>query len=280
MVCSSRVESEVDQSFLLIDIMIYLKTDEEVELMRESNLIVARTLAEIGKAIREGITTLQLDAIAESFIRESGAYPSFLGYQGFPNSICVSVNDQVVHGIPSNYVIKNGDIVSVDCGAVKNGFHGDSCYTFAVGEISKEAQRLLQVTKSSLYEGISKAIEGNRLGDVGNAIQRYSESNGCSVVREMSGHGIGRSMHEHPKVPNYGKSGFGELLKNGMVIAIEPMVNLGSRYIRIEGDGWTARTVDGSLSAHYEHTVVVRKGKADILSSFEFIDQVLGNNVS
>ena len=256
--------------------MIYLKTDEEVELMRESNLIVARTLAEVAKHIREGVTTLQLDSVAEKFIRSCGAYPSFLGYEGFPNSICVSVNDQVVHGIPSNYALKRGDVVSVDCGAVKNGFHGDSCYTFFVGEISEEAKRLLDITKESLYKGIEMAVEGNRIGDIGCAIQTHCESAGFSVVREMVGHGIGRSMHEQPKVPNYGKSGFGDVLKNGMVIAIEPMVNSGSRYIRIDDDGWTARTVDGSWAAHYEHTVVVRKGKADILSSFEYIDQVLG----
>ncbi|MBP5457032.1 MAG: type I methionyl aminopeptidase [Paludibacteraceae bacterium] len=256
--------------------MIYLKTDEEVELMRESNLIVARTLAEVAKHIREGVTTLQLDSVAEKFIRSCGAYPSFLGYEGFPNSICVSVNDQVVHGIPSTYALKRGDVVSVDCGAVKNGFHGDSCYTFFVGEISEEAKRLLDITKESLYKGIEMAVEGNRIGDIGCAIQTHCESAGFSVVREMVGHGIGRSMHEQPKVPNYGKSGFGDVLKNGMVIAIEPMVNSGSRYIRIDDDGWTARTVDGSWAAHYEHTVVVRKGKADILSSFEYIDQVLG----
>ena len=276
MACSSLVESEVGQDTRLIDIMIYLKTDEEVELMRESNLIVARTLAEVGKHIREGVTTLQLDAVAEKFIRSCGAYPSFLGYEGFPNSICVSVNDQVVHGIPSGYVLKRGDIVSVDCGAVKNGFHVDSCYTFFVGEISEESKRLLDVTKEALYKGIEMAVEGNRIGDISCAIQTHCESAGFSVVREMVGHGIGRSMHEQPKVPNYGRSGFGEVLRNGMVIAIEPMVNSGSRYIRIEGDGWTARTVDGSWAAHYEHTVVVRKGKADILSSFEYIDQVLG----
>lgn len=260
--------------------MIYLKTDEDIELMRESNMIVARALAEVAKEIREGVTTLYLDSVAEEYIRDCGAYPSFLGYEGFPNSICVSVNDQVVHGIPSDYVLKEGDIVSVDCGALKNGFHGDSCYTFPVGEISDEARRLLEVTKISLYKGIEKAFEGSRLGDLGNAIQSCCESFGCSVVREMVGHGIGRSMHEEPKVRNYGRRGFGEILKNGMVIAIEPMVNLGSRNIRVESDGWTVRTVDGSLSAHYEHTVVVRKGKADILSSFEFIDQVLGKNIS
>lgn len=276
MACSSRVGSEDGRVFRLIEFMIYLKTDEEIELMRESNLIVARTLAELGRNVKEGVSTLHLDAIAEQFIRDNGADPSFLGYEGFPNSICVSVNDQVVHGIPSDYVLKNGDIVSIDCGAVKNGFHGDSCYTFPVGEVSEEAENLLTVAKTSLYKGIEMAKEGCRIGDIGNAIQSFCESSGYSVVREMVGHGVGRSMHEAPKVPHYGKPGRGELLKNGMVIAIEPMVNLGARYVRMENDGWTLRTADGSLSAQYEHTVVVRRGGADILSSFEFIDQVLG----
>lgn len=282
MVCSNRVESEVGQQiFLRIDfIMIYLKTDEEIELMRESNLIVARALAEVGKNVKPGVSALQLDSIAEEFIRDCGAYPSFLRYQGYPNSICVSVNDVVVHGIPSKYEFKEGDIVSIDCGARMYGFHGDSCYTFPVGEISEEAKRLLDVAKKSLYKGIEKAKEGSRIGDIGSAIQTFCEASGYSVVRDMVGHGVGRSMHEEPKVPHYGRAGYGEVLKNGMVIAIEPMVNIGARHIRIDNDGWTARTRDGSLSAQYEHTVAIRKGKADILSSFEFIDQVLGKNES
>jgi methionyl aminopeptidase len=258
--------------------MIYLKTDEEIELMRVSNLIVAQTLAEVAKNIRPGMTTLQLDKIAETFIRDNGAKPSFLGYNGFPNSLCTSVNNQVVHGIPSNYALKEGDIVSVDCGAEKDGFHGDSCYTFCVGEVSEKVRQLLKTTKDALYKGIENAVEGKRLGDISNAIQVYCEDRGYSVVREMVGHGIGRKMHEDPQVPNYGRRGSGPKLKSGMTIAIEPMINLGKRNIYIEKDGWTACTTDHLPSAHFEHTVAIRKGKADILSSFEYIEKVLGNN--
>lgn len=258
--------------------MIYLKTDEEIEFMRISNDIVARTLAEVGKRIRPGITTLQLDKIAESFIRDNGAVPSFFGYNGYPNSICTSVNDQVVHGIPSAYALKEGDVISVDCGAEKNGFHGDSCYTFCVGEVSDDVRQLLRTTKESLYVGIELAVAGKRLGDVGCAVQSYCENRGYSVVREMTGHGIGRSMHEEPRIPNFGKKGFGSKLKVGMVIAIEPMVNLGKQDIYIEDDGWTTRTSDNKISAHYEHTVAIRAGQADILSSFKYIDEFLENN--
>jgi methionyl aminopeptidase len=258
--------------------MIYLKTDEEIELMRVSNLIVARTLGELAKNIRPGITTMQLDKIAETFIRDNGAVPSFLGYNGFPNSLCTSVNNQVVHGIPSKYELKEGDIISVDCGAEKDGFHGDSCYTFCVGEVSDEVRRLLKTTKEALYQGIENAVEGKRLGDISNAIQTYCEERGYSVVREMVGHGIGRNMHEDPQVPNYGKRGSGPKLKSGMTIAIEPMINMGKRNIFIEKDGWTACTADNLSSAHYEHTVAIRKGKADILSSFKYVEEVLGNN--
>jgi methionyl aminopeptidase len=259
--------------------MISLKTDEEVELMRISNLIVARTLAEVAKNIRPGITTLELDRIAETFIRDKGAVPTFLGYEGFPNSLCISVNDQVVHGIPSAYELKEGDIVSVDCGAEKDGFHGDSCYTFCVGEVGEEVRKLLRTTKEALYEGIKNAVEGKRIGDVGNAIQTYCEERGYSIVREMVGHGIGRKMHEDPEVPNFGKKGNGPKLKSGMAIAIEPMINMGKRSIYIEKDGWTARTRDRKPSAHFEHTVVIRKGQADILSSFEYIEQITGNAI-
>lgn len=259
--------------------MIYLKTDEEVELMRVSNLIVSRTLAEIAKNIKPGVTTIQLDKIAETFIRDSGAIPTFLGYEGFPNTLCISVNDQVVHGIPSNYELKEGDIVSVDCGAEKDGFHGDSCYTFCVGEISEEVRKLLRTTKEALYEGIENAVEGKRIGDISNAIQTYCEDRGYSVVREMVGHGIGRKMHEKPEVPNFGKRGSGPQLKSGMTLAIEPMINMGKRNIYIEKDGWTARTQDKKPSAHFEHTVVIRKGQADILSSFEYIEQITGNAI-
>jgi methionyl aminopeptidase len=259
--------------------MIYLKTDEEVELMRISNLLVSRTLAEVAKNIKPGVTTNQLDKIAETFIRDNGAVPTFLGYEGFPNSLCISVNDQVVHGIPSDYELKEGDIVSVDCGAQKDGFHGDSCYTFCVGEVSEEIKKLLRTTKESLYEGIKNAVEGKRIGDISHAIQTYCEDRGYSVVRKMVGHGIGREMHEDPEVPNFGKRGNGPKLKSGMTIAIEPMINMGRHDIYIEKDGWTARTQDRKPSAHFEHTIVIRKGQADILSTFEYIEQITENAI-
>lgn len=257
--------------------MIYLKTDEEIELLRISNQIVAKTLAEIAKIIAPGVSTAKLDKLADEFIRDNGAVPGFLGYGGFPKSICTSVNDQVVHGIPSEEVIlKEGDIISVDCGAYINGFHGDSAYTFPVGEISTEVRDLLRTTKESLYLGIEQAVEGKRMGDLGHAIQSHCESKGFSVVREMIGHGVGRNLHEAPEVPNYGRKGNGIMLKSGMTIAIEPMINMGKRQLVFERDGWTTRTVDRKPSAHFEHSVAVRRGKADILSTFEFIEQVLG----
>lgn len=257
--------------------MIYLKTDEEIELLRISNQIVAKTLAEIAKIIAPGVSTAKLDKLADEFIRDHGAVPGFLGYGGFPKSICTSVNDQVVHGIPSEEVIlKEGDIISVDCGAYINGYHGDSAYTFPVGEISTEVRDLLRTTKESLYLGIEQAVEGKRMGDLGHAIQSHCESKGFSVVREMIGHGVGRNLHEAPEVPNYGRKGNGIMLKSGMTIAIEPMINMGKRQLVFERDGWTTRTVDRKPSAHFEHSVAVRRGKADILSTFEFIEQVLG----
>ena len=256
--------------------MIYLKTDEEIELLRESNLLVGMTLGELAKWIAPGITTLKLDKIAEEFIRDHGAVPGFLGYGGFPNTLCVSVNEQIVHGIPSNYELKDGDIVSIDCGTVKNGFNGDSAYTFCVGEVAYDVRRLLKTTKESLYLGIEQAVEGKRVGDISNAVQTYCEKKGYSVVRELCGHGVGKRLHEDPEVPNYGRRGCGPLLKSGMVIAIEPMINLGSRNIVIERDGWTNRTRDRKPSAHFEHTVAVREGKADILSSFKYVEEVLG----
>lgn len=256
--------------------MIYLKTDEEIELLRESNLLVGMTLGELAKWIAPGITTLKLDKIAEEFIRDHGAVPGFLGYGGFPNTLCISVNEQIVHGIPSNYELKDGDVVSIDCGTVKNGFNGDSAYTFCVGEVAYEVKRLLKTTKESLYLGIEQAVEGKRIGDISNAVQTYCEKKGYSVVRELCGHGVGKHLHEDPEVPNYGRRGCGPLLKNGMVIAIEPMINLGSRNIVIERDGWTTRTRDRKPSAHFEHTVAVREGKADILSSFKYVEEVLG----
>jgi methionyl aminopeptidase len=256
--------------------MIFLKTDEEIELLRVSNQLVARTLAEIAKLIAPGVSTATLDKIAEEFIRDNGAVPGFLGYSGFPKSICTSVNEQVVHGIPSdNVILRDGDIVSVDCGAYMNGFHGDSAYTFEVGEVAPEVKALLKVTKESLYLGIEQAVEGKRIGDVGYAIQSHCEDSGYSVVREMIGHGVGRNLHESPEVPNYGRRGNGVMLKSGMTIAIEPMINLGTRQLVFEKDGWTTRTSDRKPSAHFEHSVAVRKGKADILSSFEFIENVL-----
>lgn len=258
--------------------MIFLKTDEEIELLRISNQIVAKTLAEVAKLIAPGVSTEQLDKVAEEFIRDNGAVPGFLGYGGFPKSICTSVNDQVVHGIPSEKVIlKEGDIISVDCGAYINGFHGDSAYTFPVGEVKPEIMDLLRTTKESLFLGIEQAVEGKRMGDVGFAIQSHCEAKGYSVVREMIGHGVGRNLHESPEVPNYGRKGNGTMLKTGMTIAIEPMINMGKRQLVFENDGWTTRTIDRLPSAHFEHSVAVRKGKADILSTFEYIEQVLGN---
>ena len=257
--------------------MIYLKTDEEIELLRAANQIVARTLAEVAKVIAPGVTTLKLDAVAEEYIRSQGAVPGFKGYGGFPGTLCVSVNENVVHGIPSNYALREGDIVSVDCGAVKDGYNGDSTYTFCVGEVEEEVKRLLRTTKESLYIGIEHAVEGNRIGDIGHAIQEYCEKRGYGVVREMCGHGVGRKLHEDPDVPNYGLKGTGPLIKNGMVIAIEPMINMGSKNIVIERDGWTTRTKDRKPSAHYEHTIAIHHGKPDILSSFQYVEEVLGD---
>ncbi len=256
--------------------MIYLKTDEEIELLRQSNLLVGQTLGELAKWVAPGITTLQLDKIAEEFIRDHQAIPGFLGYAGYPNTLCVSVNEQIVHGIPSNYALKEGDVVSIDCGVVKNGFNGDSAYTFEVGEVAPEVKMLLKTTKESLYIGIEQAVEGKRIGDISNAIQTYCEHRNYSVVRELCGHGVGKHLHEDPEVPNYGRRGCGPLLKNGMVIAIEPMINLGSRNIVIEKDGWTTRTKDRKPSAHFEHTIAVRENGPDVLSSFRYVEEALG----
>lgn len=258
--------------------MIYLKTDEEIELMRIANLLVGRTLAEVAKLIAPGVSTKALDKRAEEFIRDNGATPAFLGYNGFSGTLCVSVNDQVVHGIPSEKIIlKEGDIVSVDCGAKISGFTGDSAYTFAVGEIEPEVMNLLEVTKEALYIGIDQAIAGNRTGDIGVAIQHYCQERGFHVVRELTGHGIGRSLHEAPEVPNYGKRGIGTQLKAGMCICIEPMINIGSKNVVQERDGWTIRTKMRKPSAHFEHCVAITDGKPDILSSFDFIAEVLGD---
>lgn len=257
--------------------MIYIKTDEEIELIRQSSLLVGKTLAEVARLIRPGVTTLELDKCAEKFIRDHGAIPAFLGYSGFPNTLCTSPNNQVVHGIPNNTPLQDGDIISVDCGVLLNGFYGDSAYTFCVGNVDEDTKRLLQVTKESLYMGIEQAVHGCRVGDIGYAVQGYCEKNSYSVVRELVGHGVGAKLHEAPEVPNYGRRGTGPMLKSGMVIAIEPMINRGSRNILFERDGWTTRTKDGKMSAHFEHTIAVRPGKADILSSFEFVEEVLNN---
>ncbi|OUN63991.1 MULTISPECIES: type I methionyl aminopeptidase [unclassified Butyricimonas] len=252
--------------------MIFLKTQEEIELLRESNQLVGKALGEVSKHIRPGISTLELDKIAEDFIRSNGGIPGFLGYGGFPNTLCISVNDEVVHGIPSSRRLEEGDVVSVDCGVVKNGFYGDSAYTFAVGEISDEVKKLLQVTKDSLYKGIEQAVAGMRIGDIGYAVQSYAEANGFSVVRELVGHGVGKNLHEEPQVPNYGRRGQGCKLKIGMVIAIEPMINMGARNVFQMADGWTIKTRDHLPAAHFEHTLAIRKGEADILSTFEYIE--------
>ncbi|MEI6753068.1 MAG: type I methionyl aminopeptidase [Paludibacter sp.] len=257
--------------------MIFLKSDEEIELLRISNQIVAKTLAELAKLIQPGVSTEQLDKVAYEFIKDNGAVPGFLGYSGYPKSICTSVNEQVVHGIPNEKVfLEDGDIISVDCGVYKNGFHGDSAYTFCVGDVKPEIVDLLRTTKESLYKGIEQSQEGRRLGDVANAIQSHCEARGYTVVREMIGHGVGRNLHEAPEVPNYGRKGNGIMLKSGMTIAIEPMINMGSRNLVFEKDGWTTRTIDRKPSAHFEHSIAIRRGKADILSSFEYIEQVLG----
>lgn len=263
--------------------MIFLKTDDEIELLRQSNLLVGRALAEVAKLIKPGVTTLELDRVAEEFIRDNGAIPTFKGFpnqygQPFPGSICASVNDQVVHGIPNDKPLQEGDIVSVDCGTYMNGFCGDSAYTFCVGEVAPEVRDLLKVTKEALYKGIENAVHGKRLGDIGSAVQDHCEKHAYGVVREFVGHGIGKEMHEEPPVPNYGKRGSGVLLKSGMCIAIEPMITLGSPQIYMEPDRWTIRTRDGKWAAHFEHTLAVRKGKAEVLSTFDFIEEVLGDN--
>ena len=251
----------------------YYKTEEEIDLIRESSLLVAKTLAEIAGLIKPGITTLALDEIAEEFIRDNGGMPAFKGYNGFPNTLCVSPNDQVVHGIPNGRALKDGDILSVDCGVVMNGYYGDSAFTYEVGEVDVQIKQLLRVTKESLYKGIEMAVSGNRVGDIGYAVQKHAESFGYGVVRELVGHGVGKNLHESPEVPNYGRKGKGILLKEGLVIAIEPMINMGERGIMQHNDGWTITTLDNKPSAHFEHTIVVRKGKAEILSSFVEIEK-------
>jgi methionyl aminopeptidase len=255
--------------------MLYLKTDEEIGLLKESNMLVSRTLAEIAALIKPGITTLYLDKFAETYIRDKGGKPAFKGYGGFPATLCTSVNDEVVHGIPSNYVLKEGDIISIDCGVIINGWYGDSAYTFAVGEIDEELRRLLDFTKESLEEGVKEAVAGNRIGDISFAVQNKAESGGYSVVRELVGHGIGKKLHESPEVPNYGKRGTGPKMEKGLVICIEPMINLGRKETIQMRDGWTIKTADGKPSAHFEYAVAVDKGRADVLTTFKFIEEVL-----
>lgn len=262
--------------------MIFLKTEDEIELLRQSNLLVGKALAEVARLVKPGVTTRELDKVAEEYIRDNGAVPTFKGFPNqsgdpFPGSLCTSVNDQVVHGIPGDVVLQEGDIVSVDCGTYMNGFCGDSAYTFCVGEVKEEIRDLLRVTKESLYIGIQNAVQGKRIGDIGYAIQQYSESHSYGVVREFVGHGIGKDMHEDPQVPNYGKKGYGALLKKGLCIAIEPMITFGARQVIMESDGWTVRTKDRKYAAHFEHTIAVCAGEPDILSSFKFIEEVLGD---
>jgi methionyl aminopeptidase len=260
---------------------IYLKTEDEIELMRQANQLVGRTLGELAKHIKPGITTLQLDKIADEFIRDNGAIPTFKGFPNpyggpFPASICTSVNDVVVHGVPNaETVLKEGDIISIDCGTLLNGFNGDSCYTFCVGEVSDEVNKLLRTTKESLYKGIENAVAGKHLGDISSAVQEHCEAQKYGIVRELTGHGIGREMHEDPRVPNYGSRGNGIMLKAGMCLAIEPMVTMGNRAIWMDAnDRWTIRTRDGKPAAHFEHTIAVRKGQAEILSSFEEVESI------
>ena len=261
--------------------MIIYKSNEEAELIRQSCLLVNNTIAEIAKHIKPGLSSLYLNDLAEQYIRDHGAIPSFKNYHGFPYACCMSVNDAVVHGYPTDAPLKEGDVLSVDVGVLKNNFHGDSAYTLALGLVSNEVKKLMRVTKESLYKGIEKAILGNRVGDIAFAIQEYTErKNGYGVVRELVGHGLGKDLHEDPQVPNYGKRGSGTKLNEGLVIAIEPMINMGKRYVYTAKDGWTVKTKDGKPSAHYEHTVCVRKDKADILSSFESIEEAEKANIN
>ncbi|MBL7905414.1 MAG: type I methionyl aminopeptidase [Bacteroidales bacterium] len=258
--------------------MIHYKTQEEIELIRLSSLLVGKTLAEVARHIKPGVKTIELDKIAETFIRDHNAVPGFKGYGGFPATLCISVNEVVVHGIPGKRELKDGDLVSVDCGVILNGFYGDSAYSFAVGEVSEEVRLLMERTKESLYRGIGAASAGKRTGDIGYEIQTYVESYGYSVVRDLVGHGLGRHLHEKPEVPNYGKRGVGTMLQPGLVICIEPMINLGGRSVVQESDGWTIRTADNRPSAHYEHAIAIMNGKTEILSSFDEIEEVLKLN--
>jgi methionyl aminopeptidase len=257
--------------------MIYLKTPDEINTMRSACDLMSRTLGEVAKWIEPGVTTRKLDTIAREFIHDNGGKPACLGYGGFPGTLCIEVNETVVHGFPSNYTLRDGDIVGIDSVVEKDGFMGDQCYTFAVGEVDEKVMALLRTTKESLYVGIEACRPGKRIGDIANAIQTYCEKRNYSVVREMCGHGIGRSMHEDPEVPNYGRRGIGPVIRNGMCICIEPMINLGSRNIVIESDGWTCRTKDRKPSAHYEHTIAICNDETQVLTTFDYVKEVLGD---
>ncbi|MBS7566338.1 type I methionyl aminopeptidase [Mucilaginibacter sp. Bleaf8] len=257
---------------------IHYKSVEEIELIRESSLLVSKTLGEMAKLIKPGIKTIDLNKAAETYIRDNGGVPAFLNYHGFPYSLCISMNDQVVHGFPSDHVLQEGDLVSVDCGVILNKYYGDSAYTFAVGEVSETAKTLLRVTKECLSRGVEKAVAGMRVGDIGYAVQEHAEKHGFGIVKELVGHGVGVTLHEKPEVPNYGKRGSGTKLEEGMVICIEPMINAGKAGVKFWKDGWTVSTVDGKPSAHFEHVVAVKKGKPDVLSTFSYVEEVLEKN--
>lgn len=255
--------------------MVQIKTAEEIEIMREAALIVSHTLGLVAQKIGPGVTPLELDKIAYEYIKDQGAEPGFLGFSGFPNSLCISVNEAVVHGIPNDRAFQDGDLVSIDCGSIKNGYYGDHAYSFAIGEVSEETRKLLRITKESLYLGIAEMRVGNRIGDIGYAIQRHAEKNGYGVVRELVGHGLGQTMHEDPQVPNYGKRGRGKKIVNGMVLAIEPMINIGTKEVLMLDDDWTIVTADKSYSAHFEHDVAVIDGQPALLSTFDFVEEAL-----
>jgi len=257
-----------------------VKTAEEIELLRQSSLLVGKTLAEVAKIMRPGVKTKELDRVAEEFILDHGALPGFKGYGGFPATLCISVADEVVHGIPGERELKDGDLVSVDCGTLMNGFYGDYAYSFAIGEMDDEVLQLQRVTKESVYLGCEQAVFGNRIGDIGAAIQNHVESHGYSVVRDLVGHGIGRNLHEKPEVFNYGRKGTGKKLAVDLVLCIEPMINMGKHTVIQDNDGWTIRTRDGKPSAHFEHTVVVKRGKVEFLSTYEYIEEVLKQNIN
>lgn len=254
---------------------IHYKSIEEIELIRESSLLVSKTLGEVAKVIAPGVKTIALNKLAEEFIRDNGGVPAFLNYHGFPYSLCISPNDQVVHGFPGEQELKEGDLISVDCGVILNKYYGDSAYTFAIGEVSEEAKKLMRVTQECLELGVQKAVTGMRIGDIGYAVQEHAEKHGFGVVKELVGHGVGLALHEKPEVPNYGKRGAGTKLEEGMVIAIEPMINAGKANVKFWNDGWTVSTSDGKPSAHYEHTVAVKKGQPYILSTFSYINEIL-----